>query len=295
MSIMKRPGYEDTINGNIGSYRGHFTMTIHWTRACLLAMLYGVGAGRSAPSAEFTGLIEPYRIIKIGSPQVGVLATVDVDRGDVVKAGQVVATLQSDVEKAAMEVARYRSQMESGIKAMEVNKSLADRKKTRLGQLYGQELIPFSDLDEVETARLLAEQQLMEALENKKLAELDYKRTLEALERMTIRSPVNGVVVERFLHPAEHIETEAIMKIAQIDPLNVELILPKTFYLTIKVGMRAQVAPEAPVGGHYTAVVKIVDKVIDGASGTFGVRLELPNPDNRLPAGIKCKVIVPGP
>lgn len=61
----------------------------------------------------------------------------------------------------------------------------------------------------------------------------------------------------------------------------------------LKVGMRAKVIPEAPIGGQYTAEVKIVDKVIDAASGTFGVRLELPNPNYRLPAGLKCKVIFP--
>jgi hypothetical protein len=33
-----------------------------------------------------------------------------------------------------------------------------------------------------------------------------------------------------------------------------------------------------------------VDRVLDAASGTFGVRLALPNPQQRLPAGIRCKV-----
>jgi multidrug efflux pump subunit AcrA (membrane-fusion protein) len=36
--------------------------------------------------------------------------------------------------------------------------------------------------------------------------------------------------------------------------------------------------------------VVVVDKVVDAASGTLGVRLELPNPDNKIPAGIKCRV-----
>jgi hypothetical protein len=62
----------------------------------------------------------------------------------------------------------------------------------------------------------------------------------------------------------------------------------------IKVGMRAKVIPEAPVGGEYIAEVKIVDRVIDAASGTFGVRLELPNSNHGLQAGLKCKVIFPG-
>ena len=36
--------------------------------------------------------------------------------------------------------------------------------------------------------------------------------------------------------------------------------------------------------------MQIVDKVVDSASGTFGVRLELPNPAGNMPAGVKCKV-----
>ncbi|MEO7940445.1 MAG: hypothetical protein ABIR55_17585 [Burkholderiaceae bacterium] len=36
--------------------------------------------------------------------------------------------------------------------------------------------------------------------------------------------------------------------------------------------------------------MQIVDKVVDSASGTFGVRLELPNPSGSITAGVKCKV-----
>jgi len=61
----------------------------------------------------------------------------------------------------------------------------------------------------------------------------------------------------------------------------------------IKVGMQADVTPENPVGQVYKAKIKIVDRVIDAASGAFGVRLELPNPKYLLPAGLKCKVSFP--
>jgi multidrug efflux pump subunit AcrA (membrane-fusion protein) len=42
------------------------------------------------------------------------------------------------------------------------------------------------------------------------------------------------------------------------------------------------------IGGRHVATVKIVDKVIDAASGTFVARLELPNPTNALPGGLRC-------
>ena len=57
--------------------------------------------------------------------------------------------------------------------------------------------------------------------------------------------------------------------------------------------MKAEVRVELPVNRKYSAHVIIVDSVIDAASGTFGVRLELPNPDYRLPAGLLCQVVFP--
>ena len=248
---------------------------------------------QNAHAAEYDGVIEPFRVVKVGSGVYGILETVNVDRGDSVKKGQALATLQSGVEKATMEAARARAEMDASIKAKQANLDFYTRKKQMNEELYKKQVLPFSQMDEVETNRILADMQLQEALENKRLAELEYKRAVEVVNRMTIYSPVNGVVVERYLSPGEYIENQSVLKLAQIDPLNVEVILPVTLFPSIKIGMKAKVVPEAPIGGQYTAEVKIVDRVIDAASWTFGVRLELPNPSNRLPAGLKCKVTFP--
>jgi multidrug efflux pump subunit AcrA (membrane-fusion protein) len=74
----------------------------------------------------------------------------------------------------------------------------------------------------------------------------------------------------------------------ELDPLNVELVLPVSQYGKIKLGQRARVSPEEPVGGSYSAVVEVVDPTLDAASGTFGVRLRLTTPGGRIPAGVKC-------
>jgi RND family efflux transporter MFP subunit len=252
-----------------------------------------LGVNWPAHALQFDGVIEPHMVIKVGSPVPGVIDEVKVDRGDFVKKDQPLARLQSGVERAILEVARARTEMESDIKAKKAQLDFSIRKQEWNEQLYRKEFVPFSQMDEVETNRRLAEMQFQEALENKRLAELEYKRALEVVKRLTISSPIDGVVVERFLHPGEYVEDQPILKIAQIDPLNVEVILPVAVYYQIKVGMRAKVIPEPPVGGEYVAQVKVVDKVIDAASGTFGVRLEMPNPGYRLPAGLKCKVIFP--
>ena len=55
-------------------------------------------------------------------------------------------------------------------------------------------------------------------------------------------------------------------------------------------GSIVDVMPEGPLGKTYQGQVKIVDRVVDAASGTFGIRIELNNDDLTLPAGLKCRV-----
>ena len=82
-----------------------------------------------------------------------------------------------------------------------------------------------------------------------------------------------------------------IMKIADIYQLNVETLLPLEAHGKVKPGQTATVIPESSGGTGYKARVKVVDRVRDPASGTFGVRLELANPKLEIPAGVKCRVV----
>jgi membrane fusion protein, multidrug efflux system len=75
----------------------------------------------------------------------------------------------------------------------------------------------------------------------------------------------------------------------------VEVVVPVEMFGKIKEGMTADVVPEFQGFETYRATVTIVDRMIDAASGTFGVRLELPNKENALPSGLKCRVAFPAP
>ena len=60
----------------------------------------------------------------------------------------------------------------------------------------------------------------------------------------------------------------------------------------LKPQQTATVVPEG-LGGSHAATVKVIDSVFDTASGTFGVRLEMPNAGGKVPAGIRCRVDFP--
>jgi len=217
---------------------------------------------------RFECLVEPYLEVEISSGIPGILDEVLVDRGDFVRDGQVLARLRSDVQEASFELARSRAEF-------------AARRMRRNEELYRKQMISSHEKDELET-----EAQLLE---------LELREVEERLKLRIIKSPLNGVVVKRFYSPGEFVQDEAILELAQIDPLRVEVAIPVRHYGQIEVGMKADVEWEAPVLGSHKATVMVVDPVVDAASGTIGVRLELPNPKNQLPAGTKCWVRFPIP
>ena len=246
----------------------------------------------AAAASEFDCMIEARQSLEIRSPVEGVIEALHVQRGAQVKKGQLVATLYSGPERAGLDLARSRAGMEGEIKAAEARLELTRKKFDRADELLKKSFVSASARDDAEAEFRLASEQLRAARENRRLAELEVMRAEQVVAQREIRSPVTGIVVDVILRPGELAasnQKDPIMRLAEIDPLHVELILPLSAFGKIRQGQRATVMPEAPVGGSYGARVEVVDQTFDAASGTFGVRLTLPNPNRRIPAGLKCR------
>lgn len=270
-------------------------MRFAWTLllAATLAMATLTCLAPPAQGAELDCMIEPSRVVNVSAPVDGLLERVVVERGDLVKSGQLLAALESSVQQVMLSIAKARAELETPIESSKVRLDYAIRKVASNEKLLEEHGISEREVDDSRAQRDLGVIALVEARDNKRLAELDLKRAEAELEVRSIRSPINGVVMERLLSPMEQTKQTPIVKLAQLDPLRVEVFVPISLLGKISVGMSADVHPEAPVGGTHSARVTVVDRVVDAASGTFGVRLELPNSSNRLPAGLKCRVRFP--
>ena len=240
-----------------------------------------------AETAEYDGLIEPYVVVEIGAPTVGIVDRVTVDRSSLVKKGQTVVELESSVERATLEKARAMANFEGEIDLQQTQLEFARRVYDRVKKLA---VISAQDKDQAATEIILTGHRLKKALEKITLAKLELKKARAMLARRLIKSPISGVVVERHVSPGEYVNGQPLLRVAQIDPLRVEVIVPAQMFGRINPGMKAIIVPELPEYGEKTATVTIVDKVIDSASSTFGVRLELPNAEHQIPSGMKCSV-----
>jgi RND family efflux transporter MFP subunit len=217
-----------------------------------------------AEETYYDCLIEPHLVVKVGSHTQGIIRDIPVRRGDSIEVGQLLANLDSEVEEVAIELATARLEF-------------LEEQYQRLNKLKDRDMVSAEELDEVKIER--------------RMASLELKRNKILLQQKRISSPVKGVVIDTLLSPGEYVhEQSPVLEVAQTDPLNVEVLLPVSRYQELALGRRAEVSLAEPVGGVYIAEVDVIDRVLDAASSSFGVRFSLPNPDLSIPAGLRCSV-----
>ena len=235
-------------------------------------------------------LIEPSQVVRVNSGVEGIIQAIYVERGDDVRRGQVVAQLRDDVDRAAAAAAQARASNVHAVLAAESRASYLESVRQRNEQIS--QYLSRDQVEEAQANARAAREERQAAAEDQRVARLEYTQSRRLMAEKTVRSPVSGVVVERAMSPGEYRGADAshILTIAQVDPLHVEVFAPIAQLDAIKLGDQVTIVPEQPVGGRYVATVKVVDRVFDAASGTFGMRLELPNPGNRLPAGLRCRI-----
>ena len=257
-----------------------------------LALSFQVIAEDSAfkysPIPAVDCVINPNQVVDLASPVPGVIETLHVERSQQVKAGQIVAQLDAGVERANVDLALYRSRIQSEISLGKTNLDYDKRKLSRLDALYQKQVISTEITEEAEREAKLSRLNLEQAQELAAVRKLELQVSREQLRQKSIRAPFDGFVLDTYKYKGEYVEDQAILRLAQFDPLVIEAIVPMDNFGKITPGMMAEILPEFDADETLTGEVTIVDRMGDTASNTFGVRMVLSNPDNKIPAGLKC-------
>jgi RND family efflux transporter MFP subunit len=230
----------------------------------LLIILSGFSTpAYSSDAGQLSCLLEPSKEINLASQVQGVIKRVNAERGGEVSKGQVVITLETGLESAMLELAKAK---------VEFSKRKVDRNK---------ELIDSGILTAHEADEILTEHTIFE---------LEMIRTEKALQQKVIYSPVDAIVVERLVSKGEYAGVDPLLKLAVLNPLHAQVVMKADYYGLIKKGQKVEIIAEGKSEETYPGSVKIVDRIIDAASNTFGVIIEISNPEFTLPAGLKCRV-----
>lgn len=261
-----------------------------------LSMLFASLAPAPLAAGEsYECLLEPWKVVRLGARSTGVLERLGVDRGDEVEAGQEVASLNSEVERAALALAEARAASTARIELAEARAELERIALERNETLFRRKVISSQQMDEARASYRIASLQVAEAQDERRLAELEERRARAIFDLKTIRTPISGIVVSVERTAGEYLsEGEPVAVIAQIDPIRAEAFLPLEALALVRPGDRVTVRPRPPVGGVYRGVVDVVDRVVEARSGTVGVRVRIDNPEKRTLAGVRCDLELGG-
>ncbi|MCP5267110.1 MAG: efflux RND transporter periplasmic adaptor subunit [Burkholderiaceae bacterium] len=262
------------------------------SKATLVAVALGSVAGvpAIAHADGFDCLIQPHQIVQVGAPVPGVIESLPVERGDIVQKGEKLLQLHASVERAALKLARARAEVQAELEAAANSRAFAKRELDRANELASRKFVSQNYVDKASTEASLAKSKLGQARERQEVARKEFEVARAQLAQRTVVSPISGVIADRYMSVGEYVEDKPILRIAQIDPLRVEVVVPAAAYGKIKKGAQGTVMPEFGNAPPRLATITVVDRLVDPASNTFRVRLTMPNPDNDIPAGLRCKV-----
>ena len=245
-----------------------------------------------AVAADLECLLAPRRVVDVSFPTPGIVAEVTVERGGAVRAGSVLARLDTRLEAATIRIAETRLAESATLDAARVQLELVDRQLGRTRELAQRQVATEARVEQIEAERQGALRTVREQEELKRVQALELDRARTILDLRSLKSPIDGVVVERLIQPGEYVDTRKAIVVAEVDPLAVEVIAPAALFGRFVPGTEATIRLSPPQTGEARARVEVVDAYVDAASGTFRVRLSLPNPNRRLIAGFGCKLSI---
>ena len=258
------------------------------TRVIWLLFIILLIASSRSRAAELDCLVKPEMYVELSSPVDSIVEEILVDTGDTVTRGQPLAQLEASVERARVKLARLQAKSVSDIKNRKEQLRYATQYHSRMANLLSQNSVSQYETDKAETEVAIAQIELNKADEKWRIAQLNLELAQTQLALRTIRSPIDGIVVDRYAMVGESVSDRTIMKLAKVNPLKVELIAPTEYFGLIQKGMEVEIYPEQPSNQVFTATVTVVDQLIDPASGSFTVRMLLPNPEDKLVGGVNC-------
>lgn len=259
--------------------------------AVILPLIGTSIAGREVLS-DMDCVVEPSALVDIGSAVPGLLSETLFDRSDYVSKGNVLAHLESEVERVSLSIAREVARANTAGELRAITAEFGQRTASRNRELLAKRLISEQTMDQVQTESTVADLQVRQELESGILRNLEVDRAQALLDRRVIRSTIDGVVVQRLKSAGEYVDSDAVFRVAQLDPLHVEVIVPIDYLGSLEAGMNAGVTLNVPGYENkvLSAEVRRIDAVADPASATYGVLLVMDNPDLVIPSGVRCAV-----
>ncbi len=257
-------------------------------------------AASVAQSGEIPGLyqasgqVESRNSAMIAAKVMGAITSVRVERGQTVRRGQILLTIDdSDLRQKADQARQALAGAEKAAAMAKEDATLSETTFNRYKKLYDEKALSGQEFDEISAKRSVAQLQLQQANAAVAQARAAVKEALAYLGYSVLRSPINGIVVDRKVD-AGSMATPG-MPLIQVEEPVYRLAIPLDERFSGKIKVSSTIEYVDPVTGKRGPIrITQVVPAIDPATRTFMVRADLPPSEYAsLRSGLYVRCFVP--
>ncbi len=234
------------------------------------------------------GFAEPRQTVDVASPESGTIQDVLVKQGQKVRKGDALVQMDPESLLPSLELAKAKAEARAKLEAAKIELNVKQRRVDNLNRL-GKENSSSEEMIRATADVELARTSVLAAEEEIRQSQLEAKRFEVQLERRTIRSPINGVVLRLHHEPGEFvtIAEPTLVTVADLSQLRIVLHPLAADAESLEENGRVQVRLERKADA-VEAMVDFVSPVTNADSGTVRVELLLENSDGRFRSGQRC-------
>jgi membrane fusion protein (multidrug efflux system) len=228
------------------------------------------------------GSLKSLEDVTVSSKKAGIIQRILVKEGDRVKRGQVLVQLDDVDARLQMEMAEAR--------VREAEASLETDRNTlaRYQKLFETKVIPQQTYDDIHLKVRLDEARLA-------LAKAELNLAKQSLLDHQIVSSIEGVIHLKIAAIGEHVNVapkDEILKIVQMNPLELEFTVPENLAGMIHIGNKIQFVVKAFSQEEFVGVLRFISPTADPATRNVKMKALVQNPDFRLKPGFFAEVTV---
>jgi RND family efflux transporter MFP subunit len=230
--------------------------------------------------------------VEVAPKTSGRLRTIEVRLGDPVSRGQVIARIEdSEIVEQVKQAEASHEVARATIRQREADLKFAETSLERSRNLYNRELLPRQTLDDNEARHQAALAQL-------DLARAQFAQTSSRLDELKIMrsntivvTPLEGFIGRRHLDPGAYVSSNTpVVSVVDIRQVRLVVNLVERDLRRVGAGARAAVEVDAYPGEQFAGRVGRIAPVLDPATRTAEMEVEIDNPRFRLKPGMYARV-----
>ena len=259
-----------------------------------------VSRGDVVATVEATGTLQPLDTVQVGTQVSGTIASIGADFNQVVKRGQILATLDqaiflSQIDQAKASVVRLKAELERA----QVQLEDAQLKLKRAEQLAAEQLLPRQDVDTARSTARVAETSVTGARAQLTQAQAALTQANVNLSHTVIKSPADGIVLNRAVEVGQTVsaglQAPTLFVIARdLKRLELQARVDESDIGGVKPGAPVTFTVDAYPRREFTGVVRLVQLQPQTVQNvvTYTTVIDVPNDDELLKPGMTSTVSI---